>query len=251
MEATATNHIGFFDEKPPMIEEDEIKQQEHWRALAEQLGLEPAPETVSDPPPKVVDDAPAPPAVPSEAVRAEPLPRAVGPPAAEQPSIPLRYHRSEEAGVKKMREEVPPAAEPEEEQPWEPAPSAEVAEPVEVSHSRRRRGTRPPGAAEGGPSAEEGSSRETGEGDETPRRGRGERGRRRGRGRVRTEEPAGEPKQTPEPLAVADDDIAPSTEVDVEVPEADNEDLDEVDTLSDWNVPSWNELIASLYRPDR
>jgi hypothetical protein len=30
--------------------------------------------------------------------------------------------------------------------------------------------------------------------------------------------------------------------------EADNE---EIDTLSDWNVPSWAELIASLYRPDR
>jgi hypothetical protein len=26
---------------------------------------------------------------------------------------------------------------------------------------------------------------------------------------------------------------------------------EEPDTLSDWNVPSWQELIASLYRPDR
>ena len=31
---------------------------------------------------------------------------------------------------------------------------------------------------------------------------------------------------------------------------ADN-DIDEEDTLSDWNVPSWTELIASLYRPER
>jgi len=29
------------------------------------------------------------------------------------------------------------------------------------------------------------------------------------------------------------------------------EDLEDVDVLSDWNVPSWAELIASLYRPDR
>jgi hypothetical protein len=26
---------------------------------------------------------------------------------------------------------------------------------------------------------------------------------------------------------------------------------EEPDTLSDWNVPSWQDLIASLYRPDR
>jgi len=30
-----------------------------------------------------------------------------------------------------------------------------------------------------------------------------------------------------------------------------DEDVDDVDTLSDWNVPSWTELIESLYRPDR
>ena len=29
------------------------------------------------------------------------------------------------------------------------------------------------------------------------------------------------------------------------------EDLEDMDVLSDWNVPSWAELIASLYRPDR
>jgi hypothetical protein len=26
---------------------------------------------------------------------------------------------------------------------------------------------------------------------------------------------------------------------------------DEVDNLTDWNVPSWTELIESLYRPER
>jgi hypothetical protein len=26
---------------------------------------------------------------------------------------------------------------------------------------------------------------------------------------------------------------------------------EEIDTLSDWNVPSWSEIIASLYRPER
>lgn len=34
-------------------------------------------------------------------------------------------------------------------------------------------------------------------------------------------------------------------------PDQEEEDIDEVDTLSDWNVPSWTELIGSLYRPER
>jgi hypothetical protein len=35
-------------------------------------------------------------------------------------------------------------------------------------------------------------------------------------------------------------------------PEKEEEDGgDDVDTLSDWNVPSWRELIGSLYRPER
>lgn len=29
------------------------------------------------------------------------------------------------------------------------------------------------------------------------------------------------------------------------------DDFEDMDVLSDWNVPSWAELIASLYRPDR
>jgi hypothetical protein len=30
-----------------------------------------------------------------------------------------------------------------------------------------------------------------------------------------------------------------------------DEDDEEVENLSNWNVPSWQELIASLYRPER
>ena len=26
---------------------------------------------------------------------------------------------------------------------------------------------------------------------------------------------------------------------------------EEIDRLTDWNVPSWNDLIGSLYRPER
>jgi len=42
-----------------------------------------------------------------------------------------------------------------------------------------------------------------------------------------------------------DEDHAPA-----HAPAIDNDDEPEED-FSDWNVPSWNDLIASLYRPDR
>jgi hypothetical protein len=38
---------------------------------------------------------------------------------------------------------------------------------------------------------------------------------------------------------------------DVQESPADKDDDDEVDKLTDWNVPSWTELIGSLYRPER
>ncbi len=43
------------------------------------------------------------------------------------------------------------------------------------------------------------------------------------------------------------------TEPAEEVPEAveEEEDDDEKLSFANWNVPSWQELIASLYRPDR
>ena len=32
---------------------------------------------------------------------------------------------------------------------------------------------------------------------------------------------------------------------------ADEQDDTHVELVKDWNIPSWNDLIASLYRPDR
>jgi hypothetical protein len=34
-------------------------------------------------------------------------------------------------------------------------------------------------------------------------------------------------------------------------PEPDEDDNEDLSDLSSWDVPSWNELIASLYRPER
>jgi hypothetical protein len=44
--------------------------------------------------------------------------------------------------------------------------------------------------------------------------------------------------------------VSDEEDMDTSSPDPDVKD-EEMDTLSDWNVPSWNELIASLYRPDR
>jgi hypothetical protein len=70
-----------------------------------------------------------------------------------------------------------------------------------------------------------------------------DRGRSRRRRRTRTKEDS----------KVSEREEAPETEELESVPPATvfDEDSGEDDTLSDWNGPSWNELIASLYRPDR
>jgi hypothetical protein len=52
--------------------------------------------------------------------------------------------------------------------------------------------------------------------------------------RVRDDEQDEAPDDTPAPAPAVEDD-----------------EIDEGDDLSDWNMPSWQELIASLYRPDR
>jgi hypothetical protein len=45
------------------------------------------------------------------------------------------------------------------------------------------------------------------------------------------------------------EDVAGEPEESTELPARVEEDED--DNLSDWTVPSWTELIASLYRPER
>lgn len=117
-----------------------------------------------------------------------------------------------------------------------------------------------PVPAESGESAEDISDQDRGHDSgedvgEEPRRGR--RGRRGGRNRRRRDEgrpeTAGErpgTRQRRERIEAAADrpEGAESEAVDAESGEDAGE---EVDTLSDWNVPSWAELIASLYRPER
>ena len=66
---------------------------------------------------------------------------------------------------------------------------------------------------------------------------------RRGRGRQKKAEPVKASQKPPsDEKSIAK----------VATPEgAEEADLDDVRSLSNWNVPSWNELIGSLYRPER
>jgi hypothetical protein len=72
--------------------------------------------------------------------------------------------------------------------------------------------------------------------DEGPR----ERSRRRGRGRRRGGDKTASRREE-----------SPATDVPDEEPVADAGEDADLDDLSNWQAPSWQELIGSLYRPDR
>jgi hypothetical protein len=135
-----------------------------------------------------------------------------------------------------------PAEEPELEAP----PAAERASTDEEAgrHRRGRRGHRGGKRPESPTTEGEGEGEATdraepaGTKDESPEReSRGRRGR--GRPRQRTTKTAeSQPAEQDEPAtheAADDNDFGD----------------DEPNDLSEWNVPSWQELIASLYRPER
>ena len=69
------------------------------------------------------------------------------------------------------------------------------------------------------------------------------------RGRGRGSPPAGpeEPRRPEFP----EEDILEPEEAEIIEPMVEEDDDEEIDKLTDWNVPSWNELIGSLYRPER
>jgi hypothetical protein len=96
----------------------------------------------------------------------------------------------------------------------------------------------PPG--EGVPAVEvpAGEGAPAGEGPEERKR------RRRGRGRKTRHDREG-------PQAGAEDDVEEPKAEEVPAEEPEEDDGGEVDDLSNWNAPSWNDLIDSLYRPDR
>jgi hypothetical protein len=172
-----------------MMNEDEYqKQQDHWRELAEQLGLPAGNGTESVPPP----------AQPGQ----RPIPQDHGG-AGDRGDPDNLEHDAVEAAPEGKRK---------------PGRKANASP---RGHTRR---IEPREQAEVQPSRAD---------DQHARAPRG-RGRPRGR-------KSDGPEQSP---------VEHDVEKQMEEVFADPE-KEEIDTLSDWNVPSWAEIISSLYRPER
>jgi hypothetical protein len=251
---------------------------ERWRELAELLGL---PEGAA--PAREQAPAPVPPSPPVKVDRpAAPAPREVE---VERPSL----RAPEEPRFEPRAEEEPPGWESEfdggdddttldesllrdepvseeegvdvgSEEPAEPAePGAPVSEEDKPRRGRRRRrrgrrggrdgDERPPQAGEprperapqvGEPRRDERGPRRQPDPGQRDRGGRGE--------RRRDEEPrrgGPPPRQERREPAPVDDEVDTPPRVAPALDAADDTDF------SNWDVPSWQDLIASLYRPDR
>ena len=114
------------------------------------------------------------------------------------------------------------------------------AEPEEPSASEQKQAHPEPQHKRAGEQAASPIERaELLEEEPSPRRGR------RGRGRGRQKK-IDEVKTSPKAVKDEEQIDTPSAPDEEEETEA-----EDVRSLSNWNVPSWNELIASLYRPER
>jgi hypothetical protein len=249
-----------------MIDPEDRKR---WQAMAAELGLPPDEEEPSAP----VQAAPEPEVEEPRTEFHEPEPIPEGPPnrgRRRRGHSPVVETRAEEPV--KAAPEVPAAKEasiePSIPEPAEPstavkeAPEAKEPAPEDQRPARRRRrgrrgskqeaeteteptsgdaalvtGTEDESPAEAATEAPEGESSE----EPTPRRGRR-------RGRTRKGERESEPTVTEEAAETVEEEEEVVSE---EPPRVEEDDDEEVDDLSNWNVPSWQELIASLYRPER
>jgi len=229
-------------------DQNEEERRRHWQELAEQLGLEPEPAVSPPGPPASAKETGRPAEEPAREAREEECEPAV--PAQQIP--PRRdFERAEDEGAHAFHEGAHAFEEMEAESERRPDAGEEAAQespPASKPRRGRRSGQRPdrsslPAAA--APTSEPAAEQDDDRPRERRRRGRGGRGRGRGRDRDRDEnvdrrDDVEAETEEPEPT-----ETAPPAE------DSAGNDSDDVDTLSDWNVPSWNELIASLYRPDR
>jgi hypothetical protein len=254
---------------------DDPKQQEdHWRELAELLGLS------DDAPPVAKKEPSAPPAPPPEtpAIKAYEEPRSIPehvariveetprPPIDDEqdaPTIPMlrddpatdwesEFEDEDDTPLEEPEEAVAEETEAaEEEHAGKPSAAAEEEKPRR-GRRRRRRGRRRGGAdkpdGEGHlsrPAAPPSRPARNAEQESRDRRGR-RGGKRHDDEERQTPGPPRHDRQEPvEPVGV--DDFQDEKSNAAPVNEAHDADVD----FSDWNVPSWQELISSLYRPDR
>jgi len=216
-----------------MADPDRNRQREHWQAIAEQLGLAPEEEVSAEnaaskatPAAHTTRTPPGSPAEPAAEIAAaqEPTPDHLEPDGET---------RGEETQVRERAE--PSIGETQTAKPG----TSEVAEADADARTRKgRRGRRTRDtralASRGDEPPEASLSEEAG--DRPMRRDRG-RDRHKKTGARRTHATrVGEAETKPQ---------------EAEPAEEDDSDPEDLRSLSTWNVPSWNELIASLYRPER
>jgi hypothetical protein len=203
-------------------------EQDRWAELAQELGLDPEPDA-----PARLKSAAAPESRPVAASggRRE---KAEAEPAPEDATSEVAPPRGRRRRASASEEEPTEMAEPE-------SPGA-PEEPVEEKPSRGRRGRRgrrSEGRSRRGQARDsEGGGESAAEREDTPDSGETPR-RRRARGRSQSAEPRPEAAVEKE----GEDEVVHRTAEE----EADEESSD----VSKLNVPSWQELIASLYRPER
>jgi hypothetical protein len=243
--------------------DDQDQQRDHWRELADLLGLEPerpGGAAKAAPPQEAVarvqPEAKFKPEVLAKTAFEERSERRPARPPAMAPEPPVKSAAAlidDFEADAESRAESPPsmkdgdaeaeaareretAAVEREGRDWEAR--ADEERPQRGQRRRGRRG-RPEAESDSAPAVAEGGARPEGPelseeieepGDADPR---GRRGNRRSPEALEEEPVQEEPLEEAETASAADDDI------------------DEEDNLSDWSVPSWTELIASLYRPER
>ncbi|MCI0381031.1 MAG: hypothetical protein L0215_25895 [Gemmataceae bacterium] len=225
---------------------------DHWRQLAEELGLPPDEQTAGASPPTAAVQAPpareAP--APTRVERERP---------AIQPTPPAPYEALDETEVVSLGEDD--LDEPLEEGFGE-APTTELpagddetqddAPPVsrENEDDRRPRRGRRRGRRRGGRDDRppRGQARAPREKDESQAPGRQERAEdeKSARGHVRPG-----PERDDEEEAFDERDERDEPEEIVPAIEEDDDADDDLSQFANWNLPSWQELISSLYRPDR
>jgi hypothetical protein len=198
-----------------MTDQEQERQRQHWQAIAEQLGLSPDSRTPA-PGGRKVDSERQP-------ARASDEPEELG--RHDSKGSRKTETPAEETSARSSTARVSSSADESDAPEFETAP-----EPGEVQdesqypeQARRRRGKR--SSRSNAPVAE--GPTETGAADASDRQRRSGRGRRKRNGEHMADSP-----QAEQPTG------------------SDEEDDAETDDFSNWSVPSWNELIASLHRPE-
>ncbi|MCI0742572.1 MAG: hypothetical protein L0Y72_26360 [Gemmataceae bacterium] len=221
---------------------------DHWQQLAEELGLPPDEQAAGASPPAAAVQAPPPREAPAPA-REEHAPIQSTPPADYNTLGATNVVSLGDDDLDDLPEEGPGEAPPDslpagdDKAPEIAAPVSDKGEEDRRPRRGRRRGGRRRGGRDDRPPPR-GQARAPAEEDEPEAPGWQERDEgdmpARGQGRAgleRDEEEAFDERDEPE-------EIVPAIEED------DDAD-DDLSQFANWNLPSWQELISSLYRPDR